>query len=485
MSLKREQYLLAFISILILGIQLYALYSDGYGIIHEDEAIYYNGARLFAETNQPIANHCIAENVSKIGGYNWYGPFWNVYFGTFLKLIPLGKGILVANILASILVGICSVVLIPKKSVLFTILLLCSFPFTYHQFFLFPEPLILLLSIVNMVGLVKTINNPTKSALLLFSAFVIIQIPIRITSVFWLFGIIPLISKKNFFPISTYILTGFLSSVLFLKFFCASFIVKGVSDIGNFSFLQIFKISENAMFTVQRNLANIISEHHPFVIILLIVVLLFFWFTIKKQTEILISFSIIIALSFCIYFAFYTTQSNFLLKQSIFMWPLLIYGFISETALKKHIQISLVAAITMFPLFLFISIRNIYRHTESYSKYVIQSNIKNSFNSIKNYSASRNSLVVLLNVNDFKEISHLPMFLPVINKQGVPIIYSSNLVNENSTYNEKYKFHKRLKVDLILCPLSEPIAKERLFLAETTSHFQIATLLNSKSSIDM
>lgn len=464
---------MAFISILILGIQLYALYSDGYGIIHEDEAIYYNGARLFAETNQPIANHCIAENVSKIGGYNWYGPFWNVYFGTFLKLIPLGKGILVANILASILVGICSVVLIPKKSVLFTILLLCSFPFTYHQFFLFPEPLILLLSIVNMVGLVKTINNPTKSALLLFSAFVIIQIPIRITSVFWLFGLIPLISKKNFFPISTYILTGFLSSVLFLKFFSAPAFVKGISNIGNFSILRIFEIIENTLYTIQRNMTNIFTEHHPFVILLLVLIILFFWFTIKKQTEILISFSIIIAFSFCIYFSFYTTQSNFFLKQTIFIWPMLILGFVYETSSTKIIMKVLLAACLTFPFVLLISYKNINRHTDSYIKFMKQNNIQYSFNRIKKYETNNETLSIILNSRGFSDISNIAMYLPILNEQQFPIIYSSNIVTSNSNYKDKYELFNKLEIELIIIPLDEISPTKTFKLTETTEHFKI------------
>lgn len=66
---------------------LTAIAGDKYFVAHEDEVIYYGSAQVFAETGSLQAESCINEDVSPIGKFNWYGPGYNVVYGSLQQII--------------------------------------------------------------------------------------------------------------------------------------------------------------------------------------------------------------------------------------------------------------------------------------------------------------------------------------------------------------------------------------------------------------
>src|SRR3989304_2753267 len=74
-------------SSILFSLFVYAIYDGKFFPTSEDETIYYNSARLFQQTNSIQASDCVMEEVSKIGRCNWYGPFYNIFYGSLAKII--------------------------------------------------------------------------------------------------------------------------------------------------------------------------------------------------------------------------------------------------------------------------------------------------------------------------------------------------------------------------------------------------------------
>lgn len=67
--------LLLAVQVGFLGYLLFSAIHDGhYFLAHEDEVINFCSAKIFSETGSLRAEGCIAEDVSRIGQMNWYGP---------------------------------------------------------------------------------------------------------------------------------------------------------------------------------------------------------------------------------------------------------------------------------------------------------------------------------------------------------------------------------------------------------------------------
>ncbi len=97
---------LMFISLTILyGVLIFDVWlSEGYMPYHEDETINYNSGRLFFETNSLKGEGNQYENVSPVFQSNWYGFFYNVFYGSINKVFGLSsKHFITANVLLLLL----------------------------------------------------------------------------------------------------------------------------------------------------------------------------------------------------------------------------------------------------------------------------------------------------------------------------------------------------------------------------------------------
>src|SRR5579859_2848580 len=86
---NKESSLVFFIiifSLLLIGLTGYAFMHGSYYLAHEDETIFYNSARLFAQTGSVRAEDCINETVAKVWQCNWYGPMYSIFYGTIAKI---------------------------------------------------------------------------------------------------------------------------------------------------------------------------------------------------------------------------------------------------------------------------------------------------------------------------------------------------------------------------------------------------------------
>lgn len=65
--------------------------AEGYMPYHEDETINYNSGRIFFETGSLRGEDNQYENVSPVFGSNWYGFFYNVFYGSINKVFGLSS----------------------------------------------------------------------------------------------------------------------------------------------------------------------------------------------------------------------------------------------------------------------------------------------------------------------------------------------------------------------------------------------------------
>ena len=170
--------------------------ADGhYFLKHEDEAIYYGCAKLFASTNSVQAAGCNVEDVSPVGRINWYGPGFHVVYGTLFKIF--GPSPIVFTWF-HFLLALLSLVLIMKIPVAMELRITFALAFALSQQFIsyiftfFPETLVLFFATI-LTGLLyyQSTDENVKNRRLassLFVALCFIFSLCRITFVFWLVG---------------------------------------------------------------------------------------------------------------------------------------------------------------------------------------------------------------------------------------------------------------------------------------------------------
>ncbi len=77
---------IAFVVLFITALVLLACYTN-YFNVHGDEVLYFNYGRMFFETGSLKTPFTVNEFSSSIGGFGWYGPFYNIIYGCVFKLL--------------------------------------------------------------------------------------------------------------------------------------------------------------------------------------------------------------------------------------------------------------------------------------------------------------------------------------------------------------------------------------------------------------
>ena len=433
-----------------------------------DEGIYYNAARLYAATGEAFANHCIAENVSSIGSYNWYGPFWSVFYGLGYKLFGSGIGILIFNLSSSLLAILAIIKLIPKNNYLLAIALMSSYPFLYYQFSFYPEAPILLCSILNLALLIRIVQYQRLNLIPLFFLTILLEVPLRITSVFWLFGLIPILSKKNFWYYGGLIVSGVLIGFLYMKFFCAPAFERGLANLDQAGEKSILNFITDTLRILGSNTLTIFREHNLTVLTFYLLLIVTSVLAILKRNYLLFSIAAVSVISTLIFMSFYSTLSFFFIKQTFFLWPLMIYGIITHLETKKIRTFVLFVLICSFVPSVFYSQKNIQAHRTPMLS-ITDQKFKESMTIIKNLKSNGEEVTILFHATDLKIYKRYQLYLPIINSEGVPIRYTTNVCFPSCIEREKFKEHNKLKIDYIIVPkqsLFVPIESTRVIKTE-------------------
>lgn len=456
------------LGVLLLGmlfLQIYSLSSQGYSIVHQDEGIFEFGSRLFAETNSPVANSVINENVSKIGAYNWYGPFWNILFGFGVKIFGSEHGILMLNLVFAWLTVVISLFFIPKKSVLFTILLVVSYPFLVYQTSIVPEPFMMLLAVINLVLLFRLIENPSPKGLVFFSLIIYLEIVVRVTNVFWLFGLIPMFMGKvvrNKLKVLSFfsLMFGVVWSYIFLQLFMAPAFDPGISNlasIGDYNLVNFLKI------LVGRPIWNFVflwEELHPIMLLLLVINGMAVIMVIKKVQKVKLEFVLVSCLSLVVFWVLYLSKSLYFLKQTAFVWPVLIFLIISSES-KRYKYFLIAGLFGLYPFSFVQAIDSISSHKSNYDVLHNSNKLFEAMNHLKGLDTKGEQIYLLWIPDDWAV--EMSSYFPATNFQGKPLIYTCNPTLKPSD-SVRFKLFNRLKIDFCIVPSKRTLDSEKFEL---------------------
>lgn len=164
--IKNKETLLKFFiagfTILLLGLVGYSFLHGKYFFAEEDEGIYYNAARTFAETSSARAADCNDESVSRIGQFDWYGPMYHIFYGSVAKIAGEHTyNFLVVNLicLAVIVLLVWRADFAKQTKLLITCAFLSAYPMIFYIFTLYPETLELLFAVILTLQLYRLHKN--------------------------------------------------------------------------------------------------------------------------------------------------------------------------------------------------------------------------------------------------------------------------------------------------------------------------------------
>ena len=438
----------------LLVLQIYALSNGSYTLSHVDEAIFSSGSQSFAQTGKAITNYCIQENVSVIGQYNWYGPFWNILYGIGFMVLSSNLVFILINILfAWLSIYLISNYLSNYGNLVAVLILLC-YPWLYYQFSFFPETVFFFVSVVNLVFLFRLIRSANKNtSLLLFALLIFIEIPIRVTSVFWLFGLIPFLNRKNFVWLSGLIFSGVFTGFLYLKYLCAPAFVSGLKSFTSTNTNNFMHLIAAMFEGLYKNIIIIIVEHHPGVLLLLFMISLCTYVCLKHRSKLLIAITLISWISVGTMLMLYSTISFFFVKLSMFLYPLLIFGIVSANEEYTYKKWLLVLFTLLSPIVFYKTFGNIQKHKQISNNESLV--FYNSLPKIADLETKESILTILFNAPDFEKYLQSSQYLPFVNKNGKNIRYTSNITPANAKLEIKYKLHGKLPVSYVILKNAE------------------------------
>jgi hypothetical protein len=149
--------LLGLAAFCFLGFLVWSL-CEHYFPAEEDESIYFSVTKMFSETNSVSSASFYDDNVALLFSANWYGIFYNIFYGSFAKLVGtngfLFIGINVCSLLLSVYVLSRIHVSREQKRNILLFLLLFNMVFCY-SFTFYPELLNVLLGVILVFFLLR------------------------------------------------------------------------------------------------------------------------------------------------------------------------------------------------------------------------------------------------------------------------------------------------------------------------------------------
>ena len=339
----------------------------------EDESIYILTSQSFALTNSIKANDFFDNKVSLLFECNWYGPFYQILFGSLMKLTtthPIFFLWFNWIIFLSIILIILKIKSISINDRLKLIICILTFPVVFPYIFTcFPEIFNLLIAIVLSILLLRIYKNKKDERFykyyLIFITIIFVAILFRITFVFWLSGLIPIgKSKKNFFLSLLIFFLGLIFTMLFKHYFNAPYLVSAslpIEKLMNGEINVIFYVFK----TFYLNTVNFFGTNKIFTFSLFFLIIITLYQYYKTRNRIFISIILIVFFYFIVLFSFYTSYDLPFNKQILVLFPLMLIGVFlksDDNSLKNVIILFGLVSYIFYFIHVFQAIRD--RHTE-------------------------------------------------------------------------------------------------------------------------
>jgi hypothetical protein len=222
------------------------------------------------------------------------------------------------------------------------------------------------------------------------------------------------------------------------------------NDSNNFDLLNIISSVIKNFFS---NIKNIFLNPHFNIVIFINIFLLstFLLFSKKIEKKEFSNFPLLIVVitSLLTFLCFYTSYYFFLEKQLAFLIPILIFIVLTNLEIRNHLV--LVAILVISPQAYAEAKTNILNRKSFYAQLKQYENYTKSFMGIKNYITSKeNQINILFNYNEFDIPNHMvSCFLP-LSVNGKPILYTTNVTDENAKIDDIFQIHNKIRLDYML-----------------------------------
>jgi hypothetical protein len=449
-----------------IGLIIFALGSGCYSFVHDDEFNYVAAAKLFSETGSVRAPLCMMEEVSKIFGANWYGILYNIFYGTIYFIF--GQHSIIFILVNIIFIFLFSVLIIKSNvnsynNIFALELLLLSYPVLVYTFMFFPEILQLFLALIQFMILFKIYQvhlsgGNYRKIIFLFVAVSIAFSLFRVTSVFWIAGIIPFCkNKKQFFSLLLVFAVSVFIVMAYMHYFIAPAFVWAMSSIDALKSFQFTSFFSTWTKYIGYNFSTLFTFtiKEPQVLILFLLFAFAVYRSFYKNQKIFLA---AVLISLCYFFAllsFYNTYSFYFTKQTAVLFPLLIcpLAFISSLKIRK---IALLCFIVAFPFYISTATTEISLRKKAGNelKYTYDKQVAE----LKKISG----LVDQNNCNliEFIHYEHkFPRYifyeaLPLSNGNNFPVTYTASVYNESlypkMEYSKRFPRYWKQNVDYII-----------------------------------
>ncbi|MFM7429436.1 MAG: hypothetical protein ACKO1F_06000 [Flammeovirgaceae bacterium] len=382
---------------------------DKYFVAHEDEVIYYGSAQVFAETGSLQAESCINEDVSPIGKYNWYGPGYNVVYGSLQKIVGQSNALFIKFHFVLGLLTLVTILLLnlPLESKLVVVsILLTTEQLTCYIFSYFPETLHLFFSTTLVLVLLPLYGkqNPDQTSnpwLILFIFLVVIFSLCRVTTIFWMAALLPLGSSwRQRVPYLVIFVFGITASLLYLKFFIAPPFAVEMHKLQNLYSFSLVSFIDETWKAIKGNLTEIFKVNSVPIYLLLLLIgstLYNYWKT-KDKFQLAALF-----VSLClvgVLMAYYSVSPFYFVKQTAMLLPLLLIAFVRGPHLA--------AKWMLFGIFIYFWVpvnkkrtKVIEEHQQAYAHFKTNEPLHQAFQKIKAVVEPTKDLVILWCYNEY------------------------------------------------------------------------------------
>lgn len=456
-------------AITLLTVMMIVQVGDGkYFLQHEDEAIYYCSAKLFAQTNSVQAEGCNEENVSPIGKINWYGPGFHVVYGTLFKIFgeypPIFPWFHYVLSIAIIALLFALPLPIEMRLVSATALSLTQ-QFFMYVFTFFPETLMLFFATILTVLLFRqhSKTNSQKRNLLEIAFIIccIIFALFRITFIFWILGWVVLAKGRlAFFYRALFFAFLFSATLGYMKFFLAPTFSPDVQKIDLLYQGHFFQFISRTFNSIKDNIISVFTTADLGLLIVIGLALACCVITVMERDKMaLVATVISLALLFT-FLGYYTVAEFFFIKQTAMLMPLMLLSIIvSGNSIKINYAIVIVV-LAIFPSRLVMTNKAITKRRVEYTHRRESHDLENSFAEIGSYVKPQGA-VILWCYNEYDFGRSAEALLPPATAAKKPILYTTNVVPTDATAEHKFKVYNRLKIDYVLSryPLEFPNVK--------------------------
>lgn len=485
---SRYRWILLLVLLLVsttsLVIEFYqATAGDEYFVAHEDEVIYYGSAKVFAETGSLQAESCIEEDVSRFGKLNWYGPGYNVVYGSLIKFFGLTNSRFIQFHLLLTLASLAIVLLLPGKwesNLLAANVFLFTQQFTSYIFSYFPETLHFFLAVVLTSILIhlfqrRESGKPIQNLVTIYVLLVVLFSLCRITTIFWLAALVPLSKgRKDFIIYTSVFVIGVVVSLLYLKLFIAPPFARSMHKIDLLYSLDLFHFVLQTTFALLKNGYNLLWVNSvPAYLLFGLGALAIFqcWRTKDRlvMAAVLVGFFLTMAL-----LAYYSIDPFYFVKQTAVLLPLLMIVLMRQS----HMAIQYL----IFVAFIFFWVGNnkertwnIEEHKRAYINRTNSQGFESALNELRYKIEDKPGLVILWCYSEYDYGHAAQALLPYSTPSGKPIMYTTNIAFDPSTpLDVKFKLHNKLKVDYLLSryPIPWPNLEE-LFVTDYFHFYRI------------